>query len=94
MQDAVQKNEGAAAPSNQRPPLSFGERLAGVTFNPSNDLKVDTVKRLFAHAADIIDEHYSTTESGSKLDQILYQQTIGEILNAQMNCVKLLTLKY
>lgn len=88
------QNLSAEAPTSERPPLTFGQKLAGVSFNPSNDPKVDTVKRLFAQIADLVDEDYSTKESGSKLDPILYQHTIGEILNAQMNCVKLLTLKY
>jgi len=80
-------------PSNQRPPLSFGERLVGLTFNPSGDDKVATAKRLCAQLADLIEEDYKNNET-TTLKNALYVHTVGEILNAQMNCVKLLTLKY
>lgn len=73
--------------------LSFGEKLVGITFNPSNDDKVTKLKSLFAEAANIINEEYTgSPESFTK--NILFNHTVGEILNAQMNCVKLVTLKY
>ena len=73
--------------------LSFGEKLVGITFNPSNDDKVTKLKSLFAEAANIINEEYTgAPESFTK--NILFNHTVGEILNAQMNCVKLVTLKY
>jgi len=74
-------------------PLTFGEQLVGITFNPSNDDKVFKLKSLFAEAANIIqDEHSQYPEGG--LRQMLFVHTIVEVLNAQMNCVKLVTLKY
>jgi hypothetical protein len=74
-------------------PLSFGEQLVGITFNPSNDDKVAKLKSLFAEAANIVQQEYQGREH-SYVSKTLYDHTIGEILNAQMNCVKLVTLKY
>ena len=74
-------------------PLSFGERLVGIQFNPSNDDKVAKLKSLFAEAANIIDEEFRGRDNSS-LGSTLFDHTVGEILNAQMNCVKLVTLKY
>jgi len=73
--------------------LSFGEKLVGLTFNPSNDDKVGKAKRLCADLADLLyDDHKG--EYASDLYDNLYHHAIGEILNAQMNVVKVLTLKY
>ena len=74
-------------------PISFGERLVGLTFNPSNDPKVQRAKALCAEIADLLHDHISNKET-NPLEQQLYNHTIGEILNAQMNVVKVLTLKY
>lgn len=73
--------------------LSFGEKLVGLTFNPSNDPKVQKAKVLCAELADLLKEHISTKEL-TPLEQSLYNYAIGEILNAQMNVVKALTFKY
>lgn len=79
--------------------LSFGEQLIGTSFNPSKDSEVDRAKQLCAELADII---YNEKESKrtpasygtSYIENLLFDHTVGEILNAQMNVVKLLTLKY
>lgn len=34
--------------------LSFGERLVGLTFNPSNDPKVQRAKEICAELADLL----------------------------------------
>lgn len=73
--------------------LTFGEKLVGLNFNPSNDDAVGSVKKLFADAADILNNVYQQNEK-SELSEILFKHTIGELLNAQMNVVKVLTLKY
>ena len=73
--------------------LSFGEKLVGLQFNPANDSKVDQAKRLFAQAADLIHDDHKGEGATDQYDE-LYHHTIGEILNAQMNVVKVLTLKY
>jgi hypothetical protein len=74
-------------------PISFGKQLVGLTFNPSGDEKVNKAKELCAELADLLNDHYMSKES-SQLEQTLFKHTIGEILNAQMNVVKVLTLKY
>lgn len=73
--------------------MTFGEKLVGLTFNPSNDDKVAKAKKLCADLADLLHEETKHNES-SQLSSLLYNHTIGEILNAQMNVVKVLTLKY
>lgn len=77
----------------ERAKLSFGEKLVGIQFNPSNDDKVSRLKSLFAEAANIIDEEFMSSDE-SVLRELIYRHAVGEILNAQMNCVKLVTLKY
>lgn len=81
------------SPGNATKGLTFGEKLVGLNFNPSNDDKVSKAKRLCAELADLVnDEYLSQTES--MLRTQLFNHTVGEILNAQMNAVKVLTLKY
>jgi hypothetical protein len=75
------------------PELSFGQKLVGLTFNPSGDDKVARAKQLCAELADLVHkDYYENKTTPLKVD--LFRHTIGEILNAQMNVVKLLTLKY
>jgi hypothetical protein len=75
--------------------LTFGEQLVGLNFNPSADDKVAQAKVLFAKAADLLEEEYRAKNLGaSPLADRLYNHAIGEVLNAQMNVVKVLTLKY
>lgn len=85
-------NPNDIRPSAQ-PTLTFGQRLVGLNFNPSNDNKVDQAKRLCAELADLLYADYKNNET-TELKNELYHHAIGEILNAQMNCVKVLTLKY
>lgn len=73
--------------------LTFGENLVGLTFNPSSDDKVGKAKRLCADLADLLNDENNLRES-SQFSQRLFSHAIGEILNAQMNVVKVLTLKY
>lgn len=74
-------------------PLSFGEMLVGIKFNPSNDDKVGAAKQLFADAADLLNDENNSRET-SQFSQRLFSHSVCEILNAQMNVVKVLTLKY
>ena len=82
----------------QKQELSFGQKLVGLTFNPSQDDKVGKVKALFAEIADILND--SVYDSNEMIDGVsffaynLYNHAVGEILNAQMNVVKVLTLKH
>lgn len=73
--------------------MTFGEKLVGLTFNPSGDAKVQRAKELCAELADLIKED-STSKEPTYLSSTLYDHAIGEILNAQMNVVKVLTFKY
>lgn len=75
-------------------PLSFGQKLVGLKFNPSGDDKVGKAKQLCADLADMVRDWEQERQTSTELEDILYHHTIGEILNAQMNVVKLLTLKY
>jgi len=77
--------------------LTFGERLVGLTFNPSGDDKVNKAKKLCAELADLVNQSFYEGEQDVHpldLKHQLFNHTIGEILNAQMNVVKLLTLKH
>jgi hypothetical protein len=73
--------------------LTFGEKLAGITFNPSGDEKVQRAKELCAELADLLNDHNNENEN-TQFSQRLFSHAVGEILNAQMNVVKVLTLKY
>jgi hypothetical protein len=78
--------------------MTFGEKLVGLTFNPSGDPKVNRAKELCAELADLLwhDYNQSIAERGApptELQELLYSNAVGEILNAQMNVVKVLTLK-
>lgn len=72
--------------------LSFGEKLVGIEFNPSNDDKVAKVKNLMAEIANIMVESYE--ENGkSPIKSLLFDHAIGEIVSAQMAAVKVITFK-
>jgi hypothetical protein len=88
--EIAQDEPTKSSPTRQ---LTFGEKLVGLTFNPSNDDKVSKAKRLCADLADLLYEDGRNSET-SELKNILEKQAYGEILNAQMNVVKVLTLKY
>jgi len=79
-----------SAPTRQ---LTFGEQLVGLNFNPSNDDAVSKAKRLCADLADLLEDEMNKREV-SRISSTLHHHAIGEILNAQMNVVKVLTLKY
>lgn len=77
--------------------ISFGEKLAGTTFNPSNDGDVDKVKQT---AAAFMNAIYATrnnstlpTEAHSTLSNI-WDAAIVSSLEAQMLAVKAITWKY
>lgn len=81
--------------TSQPTPLTFGQQLVGLTFNPSGDSKVQRAKELCAELADLLNDH--NTDNNAQVtgfSQRLFSHAVGEILNAQMNVVKVLTLKY
>ena len=70
--------------------LTFGQKLVGIKFNPSNNLKVDRVKEICAELADLIEVESRPRDDAFK--RILFENTTGDILKAQMMAVKLITL--
>lgn len=73
---------------------TFGEKLVGLSFNPSENEKVDRAKKLFAEAADLLKEHIIEVREKKGLSLMgadIFSHAIGEILNAQMCTVKVLT---
>lgn len=78
---------------NQRE-MTFGEKLVGLTFNPSGDDKVQRAKELCAELADLVFEENIVLDLNNSVRHHLLHHTYGEILNAQMNVVKVLTLQY
>lgn len=75
-------------------PFTFGEQLVGMTFNPSADPKVQRAKQLCAELADLLNDHHNSNLPTTLFGHQLFNHAVGEILNAQMNVVKVLTLKY
>ena len=93
MSNDVTQSTEALQDSGVSREMTFGEKLVGLTFNPSNDDKVSKAKRLCADLADLLYEDQRNSET-SELKKVLLPATYAEILNAQMNVVKVLTLKY
>lgn len=71
-------------------PQTLGEKLVGISFNPSQDPKVQRAKELCAELADLVVDSVSGTVMG-KVKSKLVDHALGEVLNAQMNVVKVLT---
>ena len=74
--------------------MTFGEELVGITFNPSNDDKVSKAKQLCAELANLLNDHNEAKETKTQNSQRLFSHAVGEILNAQMNVVKVLTYQF
>ena len=72
---------------------SFGEQLVGIEFNPSGSDEVTKVKSMFAEIAEIMKNNYQK-ETRHPLKSLLFDHAVGEIVNAQMAVVKVLTLKH
>lgn len=74
--------------------ISRGERLIGINFNPSGNTEVDTVKRACAYLIDVVEKYRENHEHAGTLTvdkQLLIDNAINQILNTQMNVVKVLT---
>lgn len=73
---------------------SRGEKIVGINFNPSANSEVDTVKRACAFLIDTIEKHREENIQHGTLTadrEFLMNHALGEILNAQMNVVKVIT---
>lgn len=75
--------------------LSFGQQLLGVDFNSNNENNLTSVNVLFAAVADIVDkcrEESIANGTYNSVRQLIIENCFSEILNAQMNVVKVITL--
>ena len=88
-----QPDDYAITSSSVTRSMTFGEKLVGLTFNPSGDPKVQRIKELAAEMADLLEEVNKNQES-SYLGNTFYGGAIRRILDAQMYSVKFLTNKY
>ena len=72
---------------------SFGEQLVGLDPDaPHADEDVQKVKELMAQVAEILKRRYAT-DAKVPVKSLLFDHAVGEILNAQMTVVKVITLK-
>lgn len=62
-----------------------GQELVGITFNPSNNEKVDRIKQLMSEVIDEVDELKPTSIDGN----LVKDRVIIQLLEAQMMAVKL-----
>jgi len=85
-----EQQEGVVGIREVRVP-SFGEQLVGLSFNPSGDADVHRVKELAAEMAEILKRRYSEDQR-TPVKSLLFDHAVGEILNAQMNVVKVITM--
>ena len=67
-----------------------GQKLIGTDFNVTGDPVVAKVKQM---CADLVDIVLGVPEGHPYYQEILKQHALGEIINAQMSIVKLLTFK-
>lgn len=72
--------------------LSFGEILVGVDFETDNEDTVFKVKKTFAEMANLMKDEYNK-EQKSPVKSLLFDHAVGELVNAQMAIVKLITFK-
>jgi hypothetical protein len=72
--------------------LTYGEKAVGLTFNPSNDEKVQKVKELYAEIIDLCNELRSEAGQGEK--GRLLSVAITEAQTAQMWAVKGITWQF
>lgn len=71
---------------------TFGDKVVGKKFNPSNRPDVDRVKEICAELIDMVHKSFDQVPV-EPTQVILFEHTVGQILNAQMNAVKFLTLR-
>lgn len=71
--------------------LTYGEKAVGLSFNPSGNVEVESVKQDFAHIIDHMDDLRSITKSSEV--KRLASIAITEAQTAQMWAVKAITWK-
>ena len=77
-------------PSGRRP-QTFGEKMAGVSFNPSKSPSVDEVKHSAAAFIDRIEEAQHRMDLMDATQHALFEQSKILALQAQMMAVKAIT---
>lgn len=70
--------------------LTFGQQLAGVSFNPSGMPEVDTVKMMCAGLIDALANSFDNREIAPMHGKLI-DSAIMKIVDAQMSTVKALT---
>ncbi len=75
--------------AQERAPLTLGEQLVGVKFNPSENPNVDVVKYQIASVIDLLLSSQSPAAGTLKDDMV--RQAVMDLLAAQMMAVKVLT---
>lgn len=80
-------------PSDTQRELSFGEKAVGLTFNPSGDPSVQSVKELYANVIDLCNDiRNDSYDPGSEKGK-LFELAIRAAQDAQMWAVKAITWK-
>jgi phage terminase large subunit-like protein len=72
--------------------VSFGDQLVDLEFNPTGDPTITRVKTICSELAEILKQAYTDNEK-SPVKSLLFDHAVGEILNAQMCVVKVITMK-
>ena len=72
---------------------SFGEQLIGIDTRNTPETDVEKVKHMFAELAEIMKNNY-TSDNKHPLKSLLFDHAVGELVNAQMSVVKVLTIKH
>ena len=72
--------------------LTYGEKIAGVDFNPGGDEQVNITKRSFAAIIDQLDELRAKSENSEV--KRMYSAAITDVQKAQMMAVKAITWKF
>ena len=73
--------------------LTFGEKACGVSFNPDNNLVVDSIKRQFAALVDSLHNHRLEAGMVGEKGRML-SIAITDLQTAQMWAVKAVTWKH
>ena len=70
---------------------NFGEDLFGIDTSIENPTDAEKIKIIFAEIAERVKINYE--EERSPVKSLLFDHAIGELINAQMAVVKLITYK-
>jgi hypothetical protein len=72
---------------------SFGEQLIGIDNRVAPETDIEKVNHLFVEIVEILKNNY-TNNTKHPVKSLLFDHAVGEISNAQMSVVKVLTLKH